>query len=160
MRVTGIVVVVVLSAASLLPATAQASSLVFNRPDGNVWLANPDGTGLYQVTLDGSAGNPYGAPSQADDGTIVTTLGTGDQRADHPHEAERRGAERVRAGGGVQRSACSTPTVSRDGIKGRLLDGYLGDSELRMPVSPGRPGRQFCFSDRRSPRPRARRTPA
>ena len=37
-------------------APAQASSIVFLKPDGNVWLANPDGSGQYQVTLDGSPG--------------------------------------------------------------------------------------------------------
>jgi hypothetical protein len=50
--------------------TAAADSLVFIK-DANVWLANPDGTGQYQVTLDGTAENPYQSPSQADDGTIV-----------------------------------------------------------------------------------------
>src|SRR5205814_5351669 len=49
-----------------LPAAADASSIVFTRTDGNVWLINPDGSGLFQVTLDGSAGNPYETPSQAD----------------------------------------------------------------------------------------------
>jgi hypothetical protein len=65
----------VLAAALIAPAAADASSLVLLRPDGNVWLANPDGSGLYQVTLDGTPDDPYGAPSQADDGTIVTTRG-------------------------------------------------------------------------------------
>lgn len=50
--------------------TAAADSLVFIKED-NVWLSEPDGTGQYQVTLDGSADNPYESPSQADDGTIV-----------------------------------------------------------------------------------------
>ena len=34
-------------------APAAADSLVFSR-DNNVWLANADGTGQYQVTLDGT----------------------------------------------------------------------------------------------------------
>ena len=51
-------------------APAAADSLVFIR-DSNVWLANPDGSGQYQVTLDGTAGSAYESPSQADDGTIV-----------------------------------------------------------------------------------------
>jgi hypothetical protein len=50
--------------------TAAADSLVFIK-DGNVWLSQPDGSGQYQVTLDGTADNPYVSPSQADDGTIV-----------------------------------------------------------------------------------------
>jgi len=53
-----------------MPATAGADSLVFIR-DHNVWLANADGSGQYQVTLDGTPGSGYDSPSQADDGTIV-----------------------------------------------------------------------------------------
>lgn len=51
-------------------APASADSLVFLR-GSNVWLANADGSGEYQVTADGSTGAPYESPSQADDGTIV-----------------------------------------------------------------------------------------
>jgi hypothetical protein len=53
-----------------LPGPASADSLVFIR-DHNVWLANADGSGQYQVTLDGTASSGYDSPSQADDGTIV-----------------------------------------------------------------------------------------
>ncbi len=66
-----IVAVVVL----VLPGAAQADSLVFTK-DHNVWLANPDGSGLYQVTTDGTEARPYLSPSQADDGTIVAGHGT------------------------------------------------------------------------------------
>lgn len=52
--------------------TAAADSLVFIK-ENNVWLSNPDGSGQYQVTSDGSAENPYQSPSQADDGTIVAS---------------------------------------------------------------------------------------
>ena len=52
------------------PAVASADSLVFVKDD-NVWLANPDGSGQYQVTFDGTAEQPWFSPSQADDGTIV-----------------------------------------------------------------------------------------
>ena len=48
----------------------QTVVVVFIR-DNNVWLANPDGSGQYQVTLDGSAGSPYESPSQSDAGTIM-----------------------------------------------------------------------------------------
>jgi hypothetical protein len=51
-------------------APAAADSLVFAK-GGNIFLANANGTGQYQVTLDGTAGSPYESPSQADDGTIV-----------------------------------------------------------------------------------------
>jgi opacity protein-like surface antigen len=57
-------------ALAALPAAASADSIVFVR-DNNVWLSNPDGSGQYQVTTDGTAENPYTSPSQADDGTIV-----------------------------------------------------------------------------------------
>lgn len=58
-----------------LPGAARADSLVFTK-DHNVWLAKPDGTGLYQVTSDGTEARPYLSPSQADDGTIVVGHGT------------------------------------------------------------------------------------
>jgi hypothetical protein len=58
------------AALGMAAGPAAADSLVFIRAD-NVWLANPDGSGQYQVTLDGTAGSPYGSPSQADDGTIL-----------------------------------------------------------------------------------------
>jgi Tol biopolymer transport system component len=44
--------------------------------DHNVWLANSDGSGQYQVTADGTESWGYGSPSQADDGTIVARHGT------------------------------------------------------------------------------------
>ena len=58
-------------AAGLVAAPAAAAdSLVFIR-DSNVWLSNPDGSGQYQVTLDGTAGSPYESASQSSDGTIL-----------------------------------------------------------------------------------------
>jgi hypothetical protein len=61
-------IVAALSAVAVSPAIAD--SLTFIKGN-NVWLANPDGSGQYQVTFDGTAGAPYESPSQADDGTIV-----------------------------------------------------------------------------------------
>jgi hypothetical protein len=61
--------------ALLVAATpAAADSIVFVK-DANVWLANPDGSGQYQVTTDGTATHPYRSPSQADDGTIAAGYG-------------------------------------------------------------------------------------
>jgi hypothetical protein len=57
-----------------LPSAASADSLAFTK-DHDVWLANPDGTGVYRVTTDGTAVLPYRSPSQADDGTIVAGHG-------------------------------------------------------------------------------------
>ena len=59
-------------ALAAVPAAASADSIVFVK-DANVWLANGDGTGLYQVTTDGTAEQPYRVPVQADDGTIVAS---------------------------------------------------------------------------------------
>lgn len=62
-------------------AAARGSSLVFTRPDGNVWLANPDGSGQYQVTLDGSAASPYSSPSQATFAVLVSKVRRAHSRA-------------------------------------------------------------------------------
>jgi hypothetical protein len=67
---SGLVAVLCCVAALVAAAPAAADSLVFVK-ENNVWLSAPDGSGQYQVTLDGTADNPYVSPSQADDGTIV-----------------------------------------------------------------------------------------
>jgi hypothetical protein len=59
---------------AVAPAAAGADSLVFIK-DSNVWLGNADGTGLYQVTADGTYASPYRSPSQANDGTIAVGHG-------------------------------------------------------------------------------------
>jgi hypothetical protein len=59
-------------ALAALPAAASADSIVYIK-DANVWLADGDGGGQYQVTLDGTAQQPYRVPVQADDGTIVAS---------------------------------------------------------------------------------------
>jgi hypothetical protein len=70
-KIAGALIAAICCAAALVAAApASADSLVFVK-EGNVWLSNPDGSGQYQVTTDGSAANPYISPSQADDGTIV-----------------------------------------------------------------------------------------
>ena len=61
----------VLAVAAVAVPDARASSLVHTR-QGNVWLANPDGSGARQLTTAGG----YSSPSQADDGTIVALRGT------------------------------------------------------------------------------------
>ncbi len=66
-------VLVVLCAAS----PARADSLVFAKPDGNIYLANSDGSGQYQVTLDGTPSDPYFSPSQTAGGVIEAGHGTG-----------------------------------------------------------------------------------
>jgi hypothetical protein len=68
-RVTGAALI---AAAMVLAAatSAGADSIVYVK-DANVWIANADGSGPFQVTLDGTQANPYESPSQADDGTIL-----------------------------------------------------------------------------------------
>jgi hypothetical protein len=59
-------------ALAAMPTAASADSIVFVK-DANVWLAHADGSGAYQVTLDGTADAPYRVPVQSDDGTIVAS---------------------------------------------------------------------------------------
>ena len=64
----------VLAALSAIPAAAGADSIAYVKA-GDVWIANPDGSGAHRVTMDGSPANPYRSPSQADDGTLVASHG-------------------------------------------------------------------------------------
>jgi hypothetical protein len=67
------VLAVLLLAAGLglgVATPALGDSLVFIR-GANIWLSNPDGSGQFQVTFDGSSAAPYESPSQSDDGTVV-----------------------------------------------------------------------------------------
>jgi hypothetical protein len=59
-------VAAVLAVAAITAPSALATSIVYEKA-GNVWLANPDGTGQHQVTRSGG----YSKPTQANDGTIV-----------------------------------------------------------------------------------------
>ena len=70
LRARSLTALVALGCTLVAVPAASADSLVYTR-DNNIYLANPDGSGAYQVTLDGTAGSPYSSPSQADDGTIV-----------------------------------------------------------------------------------------
>ena len=66
--------IVGLGTCSIGAASASAASIVYVK-DANVWIASPDGSGQYQVTLDGSSTSPYLHASQSDDGTIVANRG-------------------------------------------------------------------------------------
>ena len=67
-------VLLAVAALAATAGTAHADAIAYVK-DGNVWLANPDGSGQHQVTLDGTAEQPYRSPSQADDGTIAAGKG-------------------------------------------------------------------------------------
>jgi hypothetical protein len=138
----GILLVLGAAAALVAPAAAQADSLVFNRPDGNVWLANNDGSGLYQVTLDGTPSNPYGAPSQADDGTIVSTRTVGNN--DQIFVLRQNGQVLAQFAPPVEfKLGLFDATISPDGSTIVYWTGYLGDSNCQEP--PPTVGAKFCY---------------
>ena len=53
------------------PAAANAASLAYVGPDGNVWLATPDGSYRKQLSSDATADSKYRSPSQLNDGRVV-----------------------------------------------------------------------------------------
>src|SRR5947209_3995220 len=102
--------------ALVMSASAAADSLVFIRAN-NVWLANMDGSGQYQVTLDGTAGSPYSSPSQADDGTIVALRTPSGGRPQ---------IWRMHQNGGLVNAPVNTPAPGTGAIDARVSpDGQL-----------------------------------
>jgi hypothetical protein len=61
---------VALAVAAVTAPSALADSIVYEK-NGDVWLANPDGSGQRKVTTSGG----YSKPTQANDGTIVAVKG-------------------------------------------------------------------------------------
>ena len=59
---------------AVLAPLAHADSIAYIK-SSNVWIANPDGSGQYQVTRDGTTGDPYTSVAQDDAGRIVATRG-------------------------------------------------------------------------------------
>jgi hypothetical protein len=121
---------------------AAATSIVYVN-DHNVWLMNPDGSGKYQVTLDGTTNSPYVSPSQAADGTIVAV-----------HAADQTGSShdelvRMRQNGSAIGSFTPSVTfpngldqadVSPDGSKIAYRTSFNGNSDCS---SQG--GSTFCY---------------
>ncbi len=124
-----------LIAALLFAAPAAADSLVFIRAN-NVWLANADGSGQYQVTRDGTSSSPYSSPSQADDGTIVALrrpLGGRPQ------------IWRMHQNGGLLNAPVNTPAPGTGAIDARVspngqLVAYWFVTETNDPLCP------FCIN--------------
>ncbi len=73
-RISTLVAGATTALALLAAGPAMADSIVYEKAS-NIWIANPDGSGQYQVTTDGTGARPYNDPSQADDGTIVAGHG-------------------------------------------------------------------------------------
>lgn len=57
------------------PSAASLPGSIVLLKDHNIWLVRPDGTGLVQVTKDGTYSSQYYSPSMADDGTIAAGKG-------------------------------------------------------------------------------------
>lgn len=57
-----------------IQSAALGGSIVFIR-NANVWLIRPDGTGLHQVTSDGTTDSPYEDPTMSDTGVIAVARG-------------------------------------------------------------------------------------
>ena len=139
--------VLVIAAGVCVPAAgAQAASIVFTQDDGNVYLAHADGSGVFQVTLDGDSSDPYGPPSQADDGTIVTTRGDDDNTE----------IIRMTQNGTVLGSFLPPflfhgdildSDVSPDGSRIAYTSGYFGDGSCN-PVAPPAVGTTPCVATR------------
>ena len=64
-----------LAVAPAANAAAPSGSIAFIR-DANIWLVRADGTGLHQVTKDGTADHPYMSPTMSDAGVIAAGKGT------------------------------------------------------------------------------------
>ena len=103
-------------AIALGPATAGADSIVYVK-DSNVWIANADGSGAYQVTLDGTQANPYESPSQADDGTILAV---------HAPPGGRNQLVRMHQNGELLNAPINTPAPGTGAIDAKISpDGQL-----------------------------------
>jgi len=99
----------VLLLALALPATAHADSISFIK-GGDVWLAEPDGSGGVQLTNQGT----YKAASQGDDGTLVAVSGSRIYRLDRATGAV---INQINTPLGIGWFGPWEPAVSPDGTK-------------------------------------------
>ena len=99
----------VLLLALALPATAHADSISYIKA-GDVWLAEPDGSGAVQLTTQGT----YKAASQGDDGTLVAVSGSRIYRLDRATGAV---INQINTPLGIGWFGPWEPAVSPDGTK-------------------------------------------
>ena len=93
------------------------------------------------MTLDGTPADPYGAPSQADNGTIVATRGSGDDEL--IYRMAQNGAVLSAFKPAVEfELGLFDAEVSRDGSKVAYWTGYIGNSSCE----PASSGTTACFS--------------
>jgi hypothetical protein len=97
-------------AAAAVASPAAADSLAFIKND-NVWLAQPDGSGQYQVTLDGTPAAPYESPSQSDGGTVV---------AIRQAPGQRRQIYRMTQSGGLLNPPINTPAPGTGALNAKV----------------------------------------
>ena len=109
-RIAWLAAASIVAVAAAAAGAAAADSMVYVK-DGNVWLANADGSSPYQVTLDGTAANPYESSSEADDGTIV---------AIRQVPGERRRIYRMTQSGGLLNPPIDTPAPGTGAIDARV----------------------------------------
>lgn len=115
-------------------APASADSLAFEK-ENNIWLSNPDGSGQYQVTFDGSPSAPYETPSQSDAGVVVAIRQTPGQR---------RQIYRMTQSGQLLNPPINTPAPGTGAIDGKVSpDGSLVAYWFVTTVSD--PGCPFCI---------------
>jgi uncharacterized membrane protein YgcG len=134
--------------ASLLAATsASADSIVYTK-DYNVWLINPDGSGEYQVTTDGTSARGYYSASQADDGTIAAIRDTSPVdklvRMRQNGEVLSEFTPEVAATGFA--NGLFDAAISPDGQKIAYRTAWFGDGSCNLGTSGGTPCYIFAVS--------------
>jgi hypothetical protein len=113
----GVATVLLLGAAS----TASASSIVYVKSDGNIYLSSPDGASGYALT----SGGGWDSPSQADDGTVLAVQNEQYFRLSPSGHALGPGVDTVYSGGyGSPFHGPFDVRISPDGANATFWGGY------------------------------------